>query len=87
LYRAVAGQQEKQSRELAMLWVLNGSDGTQSLLQIAERAEMPFHEIHAAAMNLLNAGLLREFVIASTANRSREVDCAQFRHGSDPPTH
>jgi aminopeptidase-like protein len=87
LYRTVAGQQEKQSKELAMLWVLNGSDGTQSLLDIAERAGMPFRDIHAAAMNLLNAGLLRESSLASTANRPREVDCAHFRHGSDPPTH
>ena len=69
-----------------MLWVLNGSDGTQSLLDIAERADMPFHEIHAAAVNLVNAGLLRESSIAhTTTNSPQEVDCAEFRHGCDPP--
>ena len=42
LYRSIAGQQEKQSKELALLWVLNGSDGSQTLLDIADRANLPF---------------------------------------------
>jgi aminopeptidase-like protein len=49
LYRAVAGQQEDQSRELALLWVLNMSDGRHALLDIAERAELPFGQIRSAA--------------------------------------
>jgi aminopeptidase-like protein len=60
LYRAVAGQQDKQSRELAMLWVLNGSDGTQTLLDIAERADLPFSAIEDAAEPLVKVGLLKE---------------------------
>jgi aminopeptidase-like protein len=60
LYRAVAGQQEKQSKELAMLWVLNGSDGTQTLLDIAERANLPFRSIETAAKALREVGLLKE---------------------------
>jgi aminopeptidase-like protein len=60
LYRAVAGQQEQQSKELAMLWVLNVSDGSTPLLDIAERAGIPFATIHAAATDLERAGLLRE---------------------------
>jgi aminopeptidase-like protein len=60
LYRAVAGQQDKQSRELAMLWVLNGSDGTQTLLDIAERADLPFSAIEEAAEPLVKVGLLKE---------------------------
>jgi aminopeptidase-like protein len=60
LYRTVAGQQEKQSRELAMLWVLNGSDGTQTLLDIAERADLPFSAIENAAEPLVKVGLLKE---------------------------
>ncbi|GKS58916.1 peptidase M28 [Nitrospira sp.] len=60
LYRAVAGQQEKQSRELTILWVLNLSDGQHSLLDIAERASLPFHDVRMAAEALTACDLLRE---------------------------
>jgi aminopeptidase-like protein len=60
LYRAVAGQQEKQSTELCLLWVLNASDGHHTLLDIAERADLPFDKIQSAAEALLAAGLLKE---------------------------
>lgn len=60
LYRAVAGQQENQSRELALLWVLNLSDGRHTLLDIAERADLPFGQIQSAADALGEAGLLNE---------------------------
>jgi aminopeptidase-like protein len=60
LYRAVAGQQEKQSKELSLLWVLNASDGRHSLLDIAERADLPFRRIQAAADALVEVGLLKE---------------------------
>ena len=61
LYRAVAGQQEKQSKELALLWVLNASDGRHTLLDIAERADLPFRRIQAAAEALVEVGLLKEY--------------------------
>jgi aminopeptidase-like protein len=60
LYRTVAGQQEKQSRELTLLWVLNLSDGEHSLLDIATRAEVPFEEVRRAADALCECGLLIE---------------------------
>jgi aminopeptidase-like protein len=60
LYRAVAGQQGTYSRELSLLWVLNLSDGFHSLLDIADRAGVPFEEIQAAAQALLEHGLLKE---------------------------
>ena len=60
LYRAIAGQQEKQSKELALLWVLNMSDGRHTLLDIAERADLPFRLIQAAAEALVEVGLLKE---------------------------
>ncbi len=86
LYRAVAGQQEKQSKELAMLWVLNGSDGSHTLLDIAERAGVPFNEIHAAAIALVEVGLLHECRRpADTLKASSEVDTSIYRHGCDPP--
>ncbi|MBK9308737.1 MAG: DUF4910 domain-containing protein [Nitrospira sp.] len=68
LYRAVAGHQEKQSRELAMLWTLNGSDGSATLLDIAERADIPFRHLHAAAIELERVGLLRECAVTRSVD-------------------
>jgi len=42
-----------------MLWVLNLSDGDHSLLEIAERSELAFPAVRAAARALETAGLLR----------------------------
>ena len=47
---------------MALLWVLNFSDGTFSLLDIAERANVPFARIKLAAERLTAAGLLRRLV-------------------------
>ena len=43
---------------IAVLWTLNLSDGRHSLLDIAERADLPFDHIFAAASALENHGLL-----------------------------
>jgi aminopeptidase-like protein len=43
---------------MARLWVLNLSDGDHGLLDIAERADMPFDEIRTAAKALADGGLL-----------------------------
>lgn len=43
-----------------MLWVLNYSDGTHSLLEIAERANLEFSIVRRAADALLSADLLAE---------------------------
>lgn len=45
-------------REIAMLWVLNQSDGENSLLDIAERSGLPFDMLNEAAGALGKAGLL-----------------------------
>jgi len=45
--------------EHAMLWVLNQSDGSLSLLDIAERSGLPFETIATAADALAGAGLVR----------------------------
>jgi aminopeptidase-like protein len=50
--------------EHALLWVLNQSDGSSSLLDIAERSRLPFATIADAADALLAVNLLR---IAATA--------------------
>jgi aminopeptidase-like protein len=45
--------------EMALLWVLNFSDGRHTLLDIAERAGLPFSTIRGAADVLRDAELLR----------------------------
>lgn len=63
LYRAIGGQAEGAKREMAMLWVLNLSDGHHSLLDIAERACIPFEVVHEAVEILCSHGLLKEVMI------------------------
>ncbi|MCL6640233.1 MAG: DUF4910 domain-containing protein, partial [Candidatus Rokubacteria bacterium] len=58
LYRSLGGHLDAVGREMAMLWVLNLSDGRWSLLDIAERSGLPFTSIRAAADLLLAHGLL-----------------------------
>ncbi len=60
LYRQLGGNVEAAEMELALLWVLNQSDGTRSLLDIAERANTRFELVHSAAELLLRADLLKE---------------------------
>jgi len=60
LYRLIGGQENAKLNELAMLWVLNLSDGSHSLLDIAERANLEFDLIKNAAAALLKHGLLEE---------------------------
>jgi aminopeptidase-like protein len=57
LYGSLGGSGGR-DRELALLWVLNQSDGEASLLDIAERADIPFARVRWAAEELETAGLL-----------------------------
>jgi aminopeptidase-like protein len=58
LYNAIGGDKDAPVRNMAMLWVLNLSDGQHSLLDIAERAEIPFGIIKTTASMLEQHGLL-----------------------------
>ena len=58
LYGSVGGRAPAQ-REHALLWVLNQSDGTRSLLEIADRSGIDFRAVREAATALLGVGLLR----------------------------
>jgi len=58
LYRNIGGHVDAEAREMAMLWVLNQSDGAHELLDIAERAGMAFEQIRRAARDLEECGLL-----------------------------
>jgi aminopeptidase-like protein len=58
LYGTIGGVQPAESQH-AMLWVLNQSDGSKSLLDIARRSGLRFDVIRDAATALERAGLLR----------------------------
>lgn len=58
IYRALADRGSDGSSEMAILWVLNQSDGTHSLLDIAERSKLGFERIRVAATLLEEAKLL-----------------------------
>ncbi|MBR0679055.1 DUF4910 domain-containing protein [Roseomonas eburnea] len=58
LYGALGGDANAAKRNLAMLWLLNQSDGSRSLLDIADRARLPFGTIAATAEVLEREGLL-----------------------------
>jgi aminopeptidase-like protein len=58
LYGAVGGRSPA-DRERAMLWMLNQSDGTASLLDIAERSAISYADTRTAADELAAAGLLK----------------------------
>ena len=58
LYGQIGGRSDAEERQMAMLWVLNLSDGDMSLLQVAERAGLPFALVADVAGALEQAGLL-----------------------------
>jgi aminopeptidase-like protein len=60
LYNAIGGHTDGKIRELAMLWVLNLSDGSNSLLDIAERSKLPFSLLRDATNDLCDHDLLKE---------------------------
>lgn len=58
LYRSVADDKNAAAANLALLWVINLSDGEHSLLDIAERANLPFALVYRTARLLQQHGLL-----------------------------
>ena len=59
LYGAIGGDKNDPAHDMAMLWVMNLADGSATLLDMAERANLPFPTIAQAATRLETAGLLR----------------------------
>jgi aminopeptidase-like protein len=58
LYNRTGGVTRDHASEFALFWVLSFSDGNHSLLDIAERARIPFAIVAGAARRLTEAGLL-----------------------------
>jgi aminopeptidase-like protein len=60
LYGTFGGRKDAKTSEMAMLWVLNYSDGDHTLLDIAEKANLEFKYVRTAANALMKADLLEE---------------------------
>ena len=58
LYGAIGGDKNAAAANMAMLWILNLSDGEHSLLDIAERAGLSFAVVRRTAEQLRAHGLL-----------------------------
>ena len=67
--RSTGGDKHGAARAMAYLWVLNQADGSRTLLDIAERAGMPYHVMLAAARALADVGF----------------DCGCRRSAPEPP--
>lgn len=71
LYDAMGQQnKDKQSLQLAMLWVLNLSDGTHDLLSIAEKSAMEFDTLSEAAQMLKSCAVIQETPYLPSASKS-----------------
>ncbi|MEO6270707.1 MAG: DUF4910 domain-containing protein [Lautropia sp.] len=62
LYSLIGGHNEAQKLQLALLWVLNQSDGSHPLLEIAQTSGLPFDLVFEASVALAQAGLVRDAV-------------------------
>lgn len=60
LYDSIGGGTDSPAFRMALLWVLNLSDGRHGLLDIAERSGLDFQEVALAADALCAQGLLKE---------------------------
>lgn len=60
LYQMLGGQKDVKEKEFSMLWVLNLSDGRNTLLDISDKSGLRFDLIKDAAEALLACGLLKE---------------------------
>ncbi len=60
LYSAIGGQTDTKKSEMAMLWILNLSDGNHTLLDISEKSSLEFDLIKKTADTLLQFNLLKE---------------------------
>lgn len=60
LFKKVGGAGKTKDFHMALLWILNYSDGTHSLLDISNQSGLDFKLLHEAAKRLMDADLLQE---------------------------
>lgn len=70
LYRATGGQKDRTAFQLAMLWVLNLSDGHHTLLDVAEKSGLEFELIRNSAEILQKYNLLEEYHLGQRTSKS-----------------
>jgi aminopeptidase-like protein len=83
LYAPLGGS-EPAAHQYAMLWVLNQSDGTRSLLDIAQRSGLPFNTLRDAARALEAAelvGSVRGRASATIRSAARRRVAGKARRG------
>lgn len=87
LYGSVGGTNPAE-RETAMLWVLNQSDGSKSLLDVARRSGLAFDTIRQASVALEQVGLLRPKAkqLRASKSSSRNGGDARNKPASARPT-
>jgi hypothetical protein len=71
---------DRGAAEMALLWVLNLADSTHSMLDIADRANLPFDTVADAADALAAAGLLARPAEETAHSAMNQVDST-----IDPP--
>lgn len=87
LYSAIGGCTDSKAMEMALLWVLNYSDGEHSLLDIAAHSGLDFSLIREGADALLDAGLLSSGSgqVVQTIEPSAEVTVGEDGIPADEP--
>lgn len=60
LFKKIGGQSETKDFQMALLWVLNQSDGENSLLDISIKSKINFNIIKTAAESLMEVDILKE---------------------------
>lgn len=60
LFKKIGGHSETKDFQMALLWVLNQSDGDNSLLDISIKSDISFNLIRTAALELAKVELLKE---------------------------
>jgi aminopeptidase-like protein len=70
LYGSIGGRSDAEQRQMAMLWVLNLSDGDHGLLDVAERSGLPVALLAEVAVALEEAGLLEDLDAAAAERAS-----------------
>jgi aminopeptidase-like protein len=68
LYSNIGGDSKTKDFQLAVLWILNLSDASYSLLDISKRSGMRFEAVHKAALLLEEYGLLEKVQFNSHTN-------------------
>jgi aminopeptidase-like protein len=59
LYQKIGGASHDKNQQMAMLWVLNLSDGNHTLLDISDKSNLQFELIRSVVPPLIESGLLK----------------------------